>query len=139
MAFSIGVDATVLTKAFQYSSKNGAIIGGVFPNNFIDVRGKSNMEINSILKDCVDGKYGVMANEVKVAGISFQDTPVDMYSYLVVAGNAQTINENNSFGERIVKLSQEAAKSTGNTVVLNQSTDGVSCEVVWDKQSVLDY
>ena len=80
-----------------------------------------------------------MADKLKVAVISFQDTSMCICPYLVVAGNAQTIIKNNNFGERIVKLSQVAATSAGNTVVLNQFTDGVSCEVVWNKQLVLDY
>ena len=53
VAFSVGVDATIIVKAFQYSSKLGAIIGDVYP------------------KHCIDDKYGPMADEVKVAVASF--------------------------------------------------------------------
>ena len=61
--------------AFQYSSRLGAIIGGLYPNHCTDVHQTSIEEINIILKDCIDGKYGPMADEVKVAVVSFQNTP----------------------------------------------------------------
>ena len=139
IAFSVGIDATVLVKTFQYSSQLHAIIGGVYPNNCINVAGKSSNELNAIMKDCLDGKFGTVADEVKVAVVSFQDTPVGMCPYLVLAGNAQTVNERNDFGKRIMKLCQQASQSVGNCVVLNQSTDGVSCEVECNKQTILDF
>ena len=52
-----------------------------------------------------------------------------MCLYLVVAGNAQTVNESNSFGKRMVRLSPEVVELSGKSNVLNQTTDGVSCEV----------
>jgi len=116
------VDATVLVKTFQYSPQLEAIIGGVYPNHRIDVSGKSNDEISKVIKDCIDGKYGAMADEVKSCVVSFQDTPVGMCPYLVVAGNAQTVNESNLFGKRMVTLSQEVTKSIRNSAVLNQTT-----------------
>ena len=135
----MGVDATIIVKAFQYSSRLGAIIGGVYPNHCIDVHEKSIEEINIILKDCIDGKYGPMADEVKVAVVSFQNTSVGMCPYLVVAGNAQTTNASNDFGKKVVTLCESDAQSGKNCVVLNHSTDGVSCEVEWNKQTLLDY
>ena len=62
-----------------------------------------------------------------------------MCLYLVLAGNAQTVNGKNDFGKRIMKLCQQASQSVGNCVVLNQSTDGVSCEVEWNRQTLLDF
>jgi len=139
IAFSVGIDATVLVKTFQYSSQLDAIVGGVYPNHCIDVAGKSPEELNVIIKACLDGYYGNLADEVKVAVVSFQDTPLGMCPYLVLAGNAQTMNESNDFGKRIIKLCQQASVQVGNCIVLNQSTDGVSCEVEWNKQSVLNF
>lgn len=139
VVFTVGVDATVLVKTFQYSPQLEAIIGGVYPNHRIDVSGKSNDEISKVIKDCIDGKYGAMADEVKACVVSFQNTPVGMCPYLVVAGNAQTVNESNLFGKRMVTLSQEVTKSIRNSAVLNQTTDGVSCEVQWNMQTLLDY
>ena len=54
IAFSVGIDATVLVKTFQYSSQLHAIIGGVYPNNCINVAGKSSNELNAIMKDCLE-------------------------------------------------------------------------------------
>ena len=62
-----------------------------------------------------------------------------MCPYLVVAGNAQIVNESNSFGKRMVRLSQEAAELSGNSAVLNQTTNDVSCEAQWNRQTLLDY
>ena len=42
-------------------------------------------EVNAIIKDCLDGKFGTVADEVKVAVVSFQDTPVGMCPYLALA------------------------------------------------------
>jgi hypothetical protein len=50
-------------------------------------------------------------------------------SILVVAGIAHTVNEQNNYGKRIVKLCYDAAVNMGNANVLNQTTDDVSCEV----------
>ena len=54
---------------FPVLASFGCNCGGVHPNHCIDVRGKISDEINSILKDFTDGKYGPMANEVNVAVI----------------------------------------------------------------------
>lgn len=64
------------------------IIGGFCQNHHTCVSGKSQGEITEVLKDCIDGKYGCMADEVKACLVSFQDTPVGMCPYLVVAGCA---------------------------------------------------
>ena len=101
----------------------------MYPNNCLNVAGKSSDEVNAIMSVCLDGKFGTVADEVKISVISFQDTPVGMCPYLVLAGNAQTVNERNDFGKRIMKLCQQTSQSVGNCVILNQSTDGVSCEV----------
>ena len=57
---------------------------------------------------------------------------------MTVAGNAQTVNECNNFGKSVI-LCSEAAKRAGNASVLNQTTDGVSCDVDWNKQTIVDY
>ena len=81
-----------------------------------NVTSKLNNEVNAIVKDCLDGKYGAVADEVKFAVLSFQDTPVGMCPYLVLAGNAQTVNKSKDFGTQIMKLFQQASQSVGNCV-----------------------
>ena len=39
----------------------------------------------------------------------------------------------------VVTFCESPAQSAKNCVVLNHSTDGVSCEVEWNKQTLLDY
>ena len=72
---------------------------------------------------------GVMAVEVKVAVVSFQNTPPGISPYFVLCGLPQTINDSNDYAERVIKYCNQAPKSDGNIAVLNASTDDVSCEV----------
>jgi hypothetical protein len=41
----------------------------------LDIGGLSSDQVNAMLKDCIDGRMGVMAAEVKVAVVSFQNIP----------------------------------------------------------------
>ncbi len=47
----------------------------------------------------------------------------------VLAGLPQKVNENNDFGQLVVDACLIVEKDDGNVVLLNQTTDGVSCEV----------
>ena len=64
-----------------------------------------------------------------------QDTPLGMYPYLVMVGNAQTINAHNDFEQQIKNPCQQALIQVGNCIVLNQSTNRVSFKVEWNKQT----
>jgi hypothetical protein len=77
----------------------------------------------------VNGERVVLAAETKIVVVSFQDTPPGISPYLILAANPQTINENNTFASDVMAICVEACKNAGNAVVLNDSTDGVSCEV----------
>ena len=46
----MGIDDPVLVKTFQYSLQLNAIIGGVYPNQCINVASKSTDEVNAIVK-----------------------------------------------------------------------------------------
>jgi len=69
-----------------------------------------------------------MALEIKVAVVSFQNTPPGMTPYLVVAALPQTLNDNNPWGSQVVAACEKAATEAKNAVLLNEATDGVSCE-----------
>ena len=101
------------------------------------MRGKSKEEIHEVLKDCMDGYYGVMADEVKAIVVSFQDTPSGICPYVTVAGNAQTANEHNNVGKRIVRLCFEAAKRTGNASVLNHTPEGFTLRLIGTSKPIL--
>ena len=98
VAFSCGVDATALVKAYQISSSHCAIVGGAHPNHFISLHGKTKTEAFKLLKECQDGKHGALADEIKVAVLCFQNTPTNMSPYFVLVGRPQTTNESNNFG-----------------------------------------
>ena len=54
-------------------------------------------------------------------------------------GNPQTTNENNQFALRVVEACEMAAMKYGNSVLLNESTDGVSCELQFNKTINISY
>jgi len=133
VALTLGVDATVLVKSLQISPTNNAIVGLASPHHFIKISELDTPElVQSQLKDCADGKFGELAAEIKCAVLSFQGTPPKMCPYIMLAGLPQKVNENNDFGQLVVDACLIVEKDDGNVVLLNQTTDGVSCEVQWN-------
>ena len=57
----------------------------------------------------------------------------------ILAGNPQTINESNDFGQVNLDIFEEAENQYGDAVILNYSNDGVSCKVEWNKSLTLYY
>ena len=135
----IRIDATALIKAFQVSQSSGSIVGGCHPHHSIELEAMTSEQVQDLLKECVDGRYGDMAAEIKVCVISIQNTPPGMSPYFVLSGLPQSINENNDFGTRMLEVCNSAAVKDGNAVVLNTSTDGVSCEVQDNKSLTMKY
>ncbi len=128
VAMSLGANATVILQAFQYLASHNAVIGGVYPNDWLEVGSTNKDDIQAVLKRCLDGEFGDAAAEVKVAVLSFQFTPPGFPPYLILVGQTQSINHSNSFASDVMSLCVQAAKNDGNAVILNESTDGVSCE-----------
>ena len=139
ISFSVGIDATALVKCYQLMSHHEAIVGGAYPNHFISVKDRNEEEIATILKKWCSGVYGEIASEIKVAVISFQNTPPGISPYFIFMGRPQTINEQNDFGREVVTICQTAARLDGNAAFLNESTDGVSCEVAFNKELTIQY
>ena len=48
--FSVVVDATVVVKSWQILEIHGTIVGDIYPNNFLDVKGDSYGESIALLK-----------------------------------------------------------------------------------------
>jgi hypothetical protein len=138
-AFSVGIDATVIMKTCQDASLLVAIVGGVYLSHCNNVTGELLEDLRAIIKACLVGYCDNLADEVKVAVVSFKETPLGMCPYLVLAGNAQTINESNDFAKWIIKLCQQASVQVGNCIVLSQSTDRVLGKVEWNKHTVSDF
>ena len=59
--------------------------------------------------------------------------------YYTLAGQQQTINEPGTFGSEVVKACLCATIEDGNATLLNTTTDGVSTEVQWNNEAMLDY
>lgn len=132
VVFSVGIDATVVVKGWQILYSHGKVVGGAAPHHVYDISGLNKDELKIFLKDCKDGKKGEQAAECKMAVVSFQKVPPGMSPYLMLAGLPQTVNDSNDWGKGVMATAAESAKNAGNAVVLNHSTDGVSCEVQWN-------
>ncbi len=81
----------------------------------------------------------VLAEEIKIAVVLFQDTPTGMCSYFTLVGLPQTVNKNNDFGKQVLEAYLDAADRVGNVAFMNQTTNGVSCEVQWNLEATLAY
>ena len=71
------------------------------------------------MKFCVDGKKDVVSADVKVAVVSFQKSPPEMFPYFVVAGLPWNINASNYWGSTILKSCVAATEDVLNTVIIN--------------------
>eukprot|EP00957_Ditylum_brightwellii_P135599 10339854-Ditylum_brightwellii.AAC.1 len=100
IAFTAGINATIVVKLWQLLQSHGVIVGGVYPNPFLYAKGKSDKETVELLKECIAEKHGTQAAEVKVAAITMQVVPHRFSPYFVLAGNVQTINGSISFGKQ---------------------------------------
>jgi hypothetical protein len=139
VAFTLGLDATVVVQGFQLLLSEGVVVGGAYPKHKLDVSDLDNDQMKKFLKECIKGKKGEKAAECKVAVVSFQNTPIGMCPYMILAGCPQTINHSNSWGGEVLKACVAAADMAQNCVLLNQSTDGVSVEVKWNYELTVDY
>jgi hypothetical protein len=82
VAFTAGFDATVLAKSFQihYSSNGNAVVGGVYPNHFLQLPERNSGDgdgdaVAKFLGKCVNGKKGEASSKIKVCVLSFQCAP----------------------------------------------------------------
>ncbi len=136
----------MLAKSFQIhcSSNGNAVVGGVYPNHFLPVPEMNSGDgdgdaVAKFLGECMNGKKGEAASEIKVCVLSFQCTPPGTTPYYTLVGRPQTINEPSTFGSEVVKACLHATIEDGNAILLNTATDGVSTEVQWNKEDMLDY
>ena len=80
-----------------------------------------------------------MSLEVKVVVVSFQNAPKGMPHFFILAGHPQTTNENNQFVLMVVEACEIAVIKDVNDVLLNESTNGVACEVKFNNTLTLSY
>ena len=131
----------MLSKSFQvhYTRDGNAVVGGVYPNHFMSLPSGDGDEVAGFLSECVSGKRGDIAVEIKVCVLLFQGTPPGIPPYYTLVGRPQSINEQNSFGKEVVEACIRATNEDGNAVLLNTTTDGVSTEVQWNLHTTLNY
>eukprot|EP00957_Ditylum_brightwellii_P016952 1278355-Ditylum_brightwellii.AAC.1 len=55
IAFTAGRDVTIVIKPWQTLPSHGAIMNGMYPNHFLDVKGKSDKETVELMKECIAG------------------------------------------------------------------------------------
>ena len=79
------------------------MVGGAYPSHFLDIKNKSDEKTVALMKDCVDGKHGLQAYEVKVDVITVQVAPQGFSPHFTLVGSPHTINERNTFGDFVVK------------------------------------
>ena len=80
-----------------------------------------------------------MVTGFKVVVVSFQNAPKGMPPFLTLAGHPQTTNENNQFSLIVVEACEISATKDGNSIFLNESTDGFACEVQFNKTLTISY
>ena len=104
ISFTVGLDATAIVKGYVYLHQADVIVGGAFPQHHIDVSHMSNAETRARLSALIAEQEtgGLLAAEVKLVVVSFQNTPKNLPPYLVVAGLPQTINDANDWGAGVV-------------------------------------
>ena len=137
VTFTSGIDKTALLKAYQVSTSDHEIVGGVYPNDFIPVGGLLKEQIFERLKECNKVKHGPMATEVKVVVVYFQNTPKVMSPFFTLSGHPKTTNEKNQFVLTVVEACKMDVMKDGNSVLLNESICGVACKVQCNKTTTM--
>ena len=138
-AFNVGVDATVLVKSWQvYAGTH--VVGGAHPKHFLKIDDTwSSEETKNFLQQCLEGKHGELATKVNVSVVLFREVAKDQCTYVNLLARSQTTNESNNFMTMVMNVCTIKAEKDGNAVVLNSSTDGVSCEVQGILALILQY
>lgn len=129
LSFSVAIDATKAVEAIELSLAFKAICGGAYPNHFITTGALTSEGVKLILDR--DKKVSVLvtkANEIKVALVSFQQTPHGMSPVEIIVARPQTTNEVSSFTSDVVTAINNVVGTTAGTSFLNFCVDGVSAE-----------
>ena len=60
----------VVMKSWQLFQSHGDIVGGAYPNYFLDIKNKSDEETVALMKEFFDGKHVLQADKLKVTVIT---------------------------------------------------------------------
>ena len=92
IAFTVGVDDTVVVKSWQLLENYGSIVCGSYRNNVLDINKISDDESVNLIKECIEGNDGEKSEEVKVTVITLKVAPKGFIPYFTLIRRAQTIN-----------------------------------------------
>ena len=118
------------------------MVGGSYPNHFMDITDKSDEDTVELVKYCINGKHGENSAEAKVAIVNLKEVTKGFSYYFMLVEHefTQTTNDSNDFGGFVVKACALAADQVGNAVLLNWLGFSHNDEVPWrKKQSPLIY
>ena len=118
------IDATAVASKLQLDMKHGAIIGGCFPDTFNSIHDLSKDQITHLIKnDPVK-----MAEELKVAVVTQQQSIPGFPRHLILTGRAQTKNARSNFNSNVVDALIEYTKENDFVELGGVDVDGVSCD-----------
>ena len=110
------------------------VYGYARPNHSIDISNSSTDEV-SYLVTTPRSSY-VLADEIKIALVTFQDVPLgDAVSFAAV-GLPQTINEANRFNDDVVNACTSFCDLKQNTDFISVAADGVSVDANFIRRNV---
>ena len=61
-----------------------------------------------------------------------RDKSSGCYSYSTICAQPQRINESSTYRDSVMKALDKAANNSDNVMFSNDSTDGYSCESLWN-------
>lgn len=128
IGFSLGFDGTKIPAALQLSSAYKAIIGGVYPNHFISLDGKTDDEITALM----DPDSNIeRAKEIKVAVLTAQVNIPRQSPMLVIAGQPQSLNMASNFNDIVTNVFLNLCKENPKARLVSVAADGVSVDGKW--------
>ncbi len=129
ISYSVSLDATKSPKVLEVSSAHRAIMGGCYPNHKLSTVDLTADAINAILEQKKGCKVEVSkASEIKVAMMTFQQTPRGVSPVEIVAARPQSTNEASSFTGDVCSSANVIAKKVGSGSFINFAVDGVGLE-----------
>lgn len=126
VGIAVSIDATKTPPVLTLCTAHKCILGGVVPNECIDVSGKTQDEVASLLAPTSNI---VRAREIKVAVISITNhvagrkNPSD-----ALAGYPQTINMVSNFNDKILDVAERVCAQRKDAAVVSACMDGISTD-----------
>ena len=141
LAFRFSIDGTKVAKVAQISQRYGAIVGGSYPDYFINTRDMLDKDVINTLEkfnDINDHEFS-HADEVKIDVVCLQVTPPKTNPYIFLAGRSKTLNQKNDFIDIVVEGCTSVCSKLKNPVLLSVAMNGVSYESVWCIEQMCKY